>query len=145
MGNEYKELHSIVVSKKLSKAFAKMYLQNNRLHDWYLASLYLANTGPLLQVYSTRGKSTLQLAFTTSGPGKGILLIYKNLYGFQVEHETTGDASFRSPTSFGRCMTSRFTADEDSHICHELTFEDGTMRIICESITHRRIVHNYWD
>lgn len=144
MDSEYMELHSEVANKKLSKAFAKTYLKNKRLHDWYLASLYLANTGPLVQAYSTRGKSTLQMLFTTSGPEKGILLVYKNVYGFQVDHKTTGDASFRSPTGFGRCMTSGFALDVDAHICHELTFEDGSMRIICEGITHRRIVNNYW-
>lgn len=134
-----------VIRKKLPQSFVKLYEKSNHLHDWYLKDLYLANTGPLLRAYSAKGKSTLQLAFMTSGPEKGIMLVYKNLKCFQVNYQETGDAGVLSPTGFGRCLTSKFSIDEDGRICHELQFEDGTMRIVCESLQHHRIVNSYWD
>lgn len=68
-----------LMKSKLPQSLLKTYERSNYLHDWYLRSVYIANTGPLLQTYSARGKSTLQLVFSTSGPEKGILLIYKNV------------------------------------------------------------------
>lgn len=134
-----------MVRSKLSQSFLKMYERCNCFHDWYLQSLYLANTGPVLQVYSAQGKSTLQLMFTKSGPEKGVLLSYQNLFCFQVDFEDSGGASILSPTGFGRCLTSKVSICKDDGICHELEFEDGTMRIVCEKIKHRRVVNHYWD
>lgn len=145
MDETYHKLYREAIRKKLPKSFVKLYETSNHLHDWYLKDLYLANTGSLLRAYSAKGRSTLQLAFMTSGPEKGILLVYKNLRCFQVDHQENGDVSVLSPTGFGRCLTSRFAIDEDGRICHELQFEDGKMRIVCESLQHHRIVNNYWD
>ncbi len=132
------------VRGKLPQSFLKTYEKCHHLHDWYLRSVYIANTGPLLQTYSAKGKSTLQLIFSTSGPEKGILLTHKNVFRLQVDFEDSDGAGILSPTGFGRCLTSRFSVDTDDRICHELEFEDGTMRIVCESVSCRRVVYNYW-
>lgn len=145
MDDDCYEPYSEEVKVRLPKSFLRLYEKSHYLHDWYLTGLYLANTGAFLQTYSMRGKSTLQLTFTTSGHEKGILLIYKNLYCFQVDFEDSGGASILSPTGFGRCLTSRFSIGKDNRICHELEFEDGTMRIVCEGTNYRRVVNNYWD
>lgn len=134
-----------LIKSKLPQSLLKTYEKSDYLHDWYLRSVYIANTGPLLQTYSGRGKSTLQLVFSTDGHEKGILLIYKNVYRLQVDFEDSGGASILSPTGFGRCLTSRFVLGENDRICHELEFEDGTMRIVCEGIKCRRVVYNYWN
>lgn len=133
-----------LIKSKLSQSLLRTYERSNHLHDWYLRSVYIANTGSLLQTYSARGKSTLQLAFSTSGPEKDILLIYKNLSRLQVDFEDFGGASILSLTGFGRCLTSRFTLGENDGICHDLEFEDGTMHIACEDIKCRRVIYNYW-
>lgn len=143
---EYQKLYSEVIREQLPRSFVKMYEKNNCLHDWYLKSFYVANTGPFLQTYSARGNSTLQIEFATSNNDKNILLIYKNLCKFDVAFDKSenDDVCAQSATGFGRCLSSRFHIGDNSKIYHELLFERGTISIGCDGIGYRRIINNYW-
>ena len=142
--DEYTQMYYEKIKKKLSPSFVTMYEQNDELHDWYLKNIYIANTGTRIQAYSSKGSSTLQMEFETSGNDKNILLIYKNVFDFHVDFSIVNGVTSFSPTGFGRCTTNVFKIDDDAHICHNFVFEDGTISITCNSVDYRRIIDNYW-
>lgn len=143
--DDYIRTYNEVVKKKLPPSFVAMYEKSNWLHDWYLKNVFIANTGLLIQTYSTKGGSTLQMEFANSGDSKSILLIYKNVYELNLNYSKTDDVCSNSPTGFGRCIANFFEIRDTAHVCHEFQFEGGTIRIICKGIGYRKIANHYWD
>ena len=143
--DQYKRKYYEVIRDKLPRALVAVYEKNEWLHDAYLKSFYVANSGPNLHAYSARGSSTLQLEFFSSNGDPHILLIYQNVSRIQVDYQETDDVTFLSPTGFGSCMVNRFDIGEDSLIKHEYEFEGGNrILIICEKIQYRKVINAYW-
>jgi len=124
--DEYNRKYYEVIRDKLPRALVAVYEKNEWLHDAFLKSFYIANTGPNLQAYSARGSSTLQLEFCYSNNDPNILLIYQKVSRIQVDYQETDDVSSFPPTGFGCCMVNRFDIGEDSLIKHEYEFEAVT-------------------
>ena len=139
------QLFNEEVKKKLTKSFVSMYENANHLHDWYLNNIHVANTGPIIQAYSKRGWSSVQLEFSTSENSDNILLIYKNVSYFKVDYRQTQHIGILSPTGFGRCTTNVFKTEEGIPISHAFAFEgDNEIHIKCESIGYRKVINSYW-
>lgn len=142
---EYKRNYREVIRDKLPRSFVAMYEKNKWLHDCYLNSLYIANTGPHLQAYSTRGGTTLQLDFCGHDSRRNLLVIYQNVSRLRVSYRESGDISPVSPTGFGSCAANVFEIGEDGRIHNDYEFIGGDrIEIVCEKIRYQKIVNTYW-
>lgn len=142
---EYKQTYNEVIRHRLPTSFVAMYEKNGWLHDWYLKSFYVANTGPNIRVNSKKGSSTLQMEFCTSNNDENVLLIYHNVMHLCLGLHETDDVSRNSPTGFGRCLVNTFSICDDTTIQHEYFFEgDNSILVRFERIRYEKVINNFW-
>ena len=133
----YVELLNTEIQKRLPAPFFKLYSQNMWLHDWYLVSMLVANTGESLGHYSKKGGTTIQLRLTNTLTH--ILLSYIDVVDFQVSYNPREPNNRFRYTGFGQCLCNKFEIDED-YISHHYEFEfDDNILIKCKSIKFRKI------
>ena len=126
-------------ANKRPTAFFQFISKNAYFHDWYIKSLYVANTGKEIVQHSKKGLTTIQIEFCTSNNDISYLLVFIDAHAFHVSMETSSDVSNWSFTNFGRCDT--YTTDYlDKGQRHLFCFEGGaTIDIICDKVKYKKI------
>ncbi len=142
--DQNERLEALLKSRKISESFYRIIIKTHYLHDWYIKDLYLGNTGKQIEIYSKMGSSTLQMEFCTSNNDFTTLLLYVDVFAFEVSMKSTDDVSRRSFTGLGRCTSSDIEAI-DGGVRHVIEFEGGnTIYVACKKINSRKIINNYW-
>ena len=113
---------------------------NGYFHDWYIVSVYMANTGEQIVRYSQPGLTTIQVVLANSNADFSHTLIFVDTSSFFISSSQDPNSYERHYTFNGFQRILDFSIEnEDKTIKATIECEsDSRIILSCRSIVHRK-------